>query len=76
MRRPCFFSSNGKAVVVAIDHALYSWPCKGLEDRRALISTVARAGADAVIASYVTIRDERDAFGEAAPILKLDLTTV
>lgn len=76
MRKVGFFSPNGKAVVVAIDHALYSWPCKGLEDRRALISTVAKAGADAVIASYGTIRDEREAFGEAAPILKLDLTTV
>jgi len=76
MRRPSFFAPDGKAVVVAIDHALYSWPCKGLEDRRTLIDTVARAGADAVIASYGTIRDERDAFGDAAPILKLDLTTV
>ena len=76
MRKVSFFSPNGKAVVVAIDHALYSWPCKGLEDRRAVISTVAKAGADAVIASYGTIRDEREAFGEAAPILKLDLTTV
>jgi len=76
MRKVSFFSANGRAVVVAIDHALYSWPCKGLEDRRALINTVANAGADAIIASYGTIRDEREAFGEAAPILKLDLTTV
>jgi fructose-bisphosphate aldolase/2-amino-3,7-dideoxy-D-threo-hept-6-ulosonate synthase len=37
---------------------------------------VADAGADAVIASYGTIRDCREAFGSAQPILKLDLTTV
>ena len=34
------------------------------------------AGADAIIASYGTIRDLRDSFGNAAPILKLDMTTV
>lgn len=71
-----FLRNDGRAVVVAIDHPLYSWPCPGLEDRRRLIRMVADAGADAVIASYGTVRDLRDAFGKAAPILKLDLTTV
>ncbi|MGE0118410.1 MAG: class I fructose-bisphosphate aldolase [Dongiaceae bacterium] len=68
--------SDGRAVIVAIDHPLYSWPCRGLENRRALIRTVAEAGADGIIASYGTIRDLRETFGAAAPILKLDLTTV
>lgn len=76
MRRPSFFARNGRAVVVAIDHPMYTWPCKGLEDRRRLIETVAEAGADAIISTYGTIRDERKAFGDAAPVLKLDLTTV
>ena len=34
MRAPSFFAADGKAVVVAMDHALYSWPCKGLENRQ------------------------------------------
>jgi DhnA family fructose-bisphosphate aldolase class Ia len=76
MRKPAFFARDGRAVVVAIDHPLYSWPCKGLEDRRGLIESVVAAGADAVIASYGTIRDCKAAFGDAAAILKLDLTTV
>jgi DhnA family fructose-bisphosphate aldolase class Ia len=59
-----------------VDHPLYSWPCRGLEDRAGLISRVAAAGADGIIASYGTIRDVRGAFGGAQPILKLDLTTV
>lgn len=67
---------DGRLVVVAVDHGLYSWPCRGLEDRRAVIEQVTSAGADAVIASYGTIRDLRPAFGAAVPILKLDLTTV
>jgi len=71
-----FLAGDGKAVIVAIDHPLYSWPCSGLERPDALLRTVAEAGADAVIAAYGTIRDRRAAFGRAKPILKLDLTTV
>jgi fructose-bisphosphate aldolase / 2-amino-3,7-dideoxy-D-threo-hept-6-ulosonate synthase len=67
---------DGRALIVAIDHPLYSWPCPGLEDRGSVLRTVSSAGADAVICSYGTLRDLRDAFGNAAPILKLDLTTV
>ncbi len=67
---------DGRWVVVAVDHPLYSWPCQNLEDRARLIRVVTGAGADAVIASYGTIRDCRDAFGPARPVLKLDLTTV
>jgi DhnA family fructose-bisphosphate aldolase class Ia len=68
--------ADGRVVIVAIDHPLYSWPCHGLEDRSRVLRAVVEAGADAVIASYGTIRDRREDFGAAAPILKLDLTTV
>lgn len=76
MSRANFLPADGRAVIVAVDHPLYSWPCRGLEDRFALIRKVSEAGADAIIASYGTIRDAESAFGKAAPILKLDLTTV
>ena len=69
-------AADGRGVIVAIDHPLYSWPCRGLEDREALLRAVVAAGADAVIVSYGTLRDCRDALGDAAPILKLDLTTL
>ena len=68
--------ADGRWVVVAIDHPLYSWPCQNLADRTRLLRMVTDAGADAVIASYGTIRDCREAFGSARPVLKLDLTTV
>jgi class I fructose-bisphosphate aldolase/fructose-bisphosphate aldolase/2-amino-3,7-dideoxy-D-threo-hept-6-ulosonate synthase len=70
------FAPDGRAVIVAVDHGLYSWPVAGLEDRAALIRSVVEAGADGIIASYGTIRDCRASFGEAAAILKLDLTTL
>lgn len=74
--QPQRLGSDGRWLVVAIDHPLYSWPCRGLEDRDRLLSDVTAAGADAVIASYGTIRDCRDSFGQATPILKLDLSEV
>jgi DhnA family fructose-bisphosphate aldolase class Ia len=76
MSAPGLLAPDDRAVIVAIDHPLYSWPCPGLEDRAAVLRAVSEAGADAVISSYGTLRDLRDAFGDASPILKLDLTTV
>src|SRR6266481_3651644 len=76
MTRGNFLRDDGRAVVVAIDHALYSWPCRGLENRAAVLRQVTEGGADGIIASYGTIRDLRGLFGSAHPILKLDLTTV
>jgi DhnA family fructose-bisphosphate aldolase class Ia len=76
MISPDFLADDGRSVVIAIDHTLYSWPCPGLEDRGQIIEKVAAAGADGIIASYGTIRDFRDRFGRAAPILKLDLTSL
>jgi fructose-bisphosphate aldolase / 2-amino-3,7-dideoxy-D-threo-hept-6-ulosonate synthase len=69
-------ADDGRAVIVAVDHPLYSWPCPGLEDRGAVLRAVSAAGADAVICSYGTLRDLRDAFSHAASIMKLDLTTL
>jgi DhnA family fructose-bisphosphate aldolase class Ia len=67
---------DNRALIVAVDHPLYSWPCEGLEDRASVLQAVSAAGADAVICSYGTLRDLRGAFGGAAPILKLDVTTL
>lgn len=67
---------TGRSLIVAIDHALYSWPCPGLEDRASVLRAAAGNGADAVIASYGTIRDHREAFGQARPVLKLDVTSL
>jgi DhnA family fructose-bisphosphate aldolase class Ia len=67
---------DGRLLVVAIDHALYSWPHPGLVDRAGLIATVVEAGADALIVSYGTLRDHAGELAGARSILKLDLTTL
>jgi DhnA family fructose-bisphosphate aldolase class Ia len=76
MKRPECIKDDGRTVIIAIDHSLYSWPCPGLEDRKAVIAAARAAGVDAMIASYGTIRDFRSAFGPMKPILKLDVTSV
>lgn len=76
MKRPDCLRDDGRTVIIAIDHALYSWPCPGLEDRKTIIAAARAAGIDAMIASYGTIRDFRSAFGPVKPILKLDVTSV
>jgi DhnA family fructose-bisphosphate aldolase class Ia len=76
MKMPACMAADGRTVIIAIDHALYSWPCRGLEDRKAVIACANAAGADAMIASYGTIRDFRRELGNVKPVLKLDLTTV
>jgi len=74
--RRSLLGDDGRLLVVAVDHPLYSWPCAGLEDRASVIHDVVDAGAEAIISSYGTRRDERPAFGDAASIVKLDLTTL
>src|SRR3954452_13824002 len=69
-------ADTGRAVIVAIDHPLYSWPNRGLEDRRSLIESIVAAGADAVIATYGTLRDCASALAGCRKIMKLDLTTL
>jgi DhnA family fructose-bisphosphate aldolase class Ia len=76
MTRLDCLADDGRVVIIAIDHALYSWPCRGLEDRGAILDACRAARVDGVIASYGTIRDFRDRFGPVKPILKLDVTTV
>ena len=67
---------DGRALIVAVDHPLNSWPCPGLEDRATVLRAISVAGADAIICSYGTLRDQREVFGASAPILKLDLTSL
>lgn len=76
MKTPACIGPDGRTVIIAIDHSLYSWPCRGLEDRAAIISAADAAGVDAMIASYGTIRDFRKLFGQVKPILKLDITSL
>ena len=46
------FRPDGRALIVAMDHALMDGPCKGLERPEETIAKIVAGGADAVLTSY------------------------
>ena len=72
MRR--LFRSDGRLVLVAMDHAAYLGPADGLD--LPTMAAVVRAGADAIMTTYGTARRaslEPSALGQAALVLSLDV---
>lgn len=61
-------AADGRAVVVAIDHGLYSWPVPGLEDRAGLVAAVCEARRRRRHSQLRTLRACRDAFAGAARV--------
>lgn len=50
------FASDGKALIVAMDHALMDGPCHGLENPGKTIEKIVAGGANAVLTSYGVAR--------------------
>lgn len=48
--------SDGRCLVVAMDHALSHGPARGLEDPARVIETLIAAGADAIMTSYGVVK--------------------
>ena len=46
------FRSDGRAVIVALDHGLIDGPCPGFESPADTIAAVVSGGADAILTSY------------------------
>jgi len=46
------FASDGRAVIVALDHGLIDGPCEGFEEPASVINQVVAGGADAILTSY------------------------
>jgi len=46
------FRSDGRAVIVALDHGLIDGPCPGFESPAETIAAVVSGGADAILTSY------------------------
>jgi DhnA family fructose-bisphosphate aldolase class Ia len=73
MRR--IFGSDGKTLIVAMDHAAFMGPVPGLIDPSATIRAVAEGGADAVMTTFGTCLRCGDALGKAGLIMTLDAET-
>lgn len=67
------FGRDGKALIVAMDHAYIFGPIEGLEDPGKLIREVIAGGADAILTTYGVIKRFHDLMkGRVGIILRLD----
>jgi DhnA family fructose-bisphosphate aldolase class Ia len=75
MRR--LFGADGRMLLVAMDHAGFMGPARGLD--LPTMAAVVRAGADAVMTTYGTARhasQQSDVLGQAALVISLDINAV
>lgn len=66
------FRSDGRALIVAMDHGLIDGPCPGLEKPGATIALVAAGGADAILTSYGVARRFAVELAPLGLILRVD----
>ncbi len=68
------FQSDGRALIVAMDHGLIEGPCKGLECPSETIKKIVAGGADAVLTSYGLARHFAKELAPLGLILRADGT--
>jgi len=66
------FESDGKALIVAMDHALMDGPCPGLENPGKTIENIVAGGANAVLTSYGVVRHYARELAPIGVILRTD----
>ena len=67
------FKRDGKALIVAMDHAYIYGPIEGLENPKNVIEKVIEGGADAIMTNYGVIKKFHDLMrGRVGVILRLD----
>jgi class I fructose-bisphosphate aldolase len=70
MRR--LFGAEGRTVILAMDHAAYFGPVRGLEKPDEIIQAAVRAGVDAVLTTYGIVSRFAGRFGRLGIILRAD----
>jgi fructose-bisphosphate aldolase, class I len=66
------FKSDGKVLIVAMDHGLIDGPCRGLENPAETIRKIVAGGADAVLTSFGIARRFGDLLAPVGLILRGD----
>jgi len=66
------FASDGKALIVAMDHAGMDGPCQGLEDPGKTIQNIISGGADAILTTYGVVRRFSKELSKIGVILRTD----
>lgn len=68
------FFRKGGAVIIPLDHALYSGPVKGIEDVRELVKTISKSQADGILLTPGILEKVVDGVGDLGIVLRLDGT--
>jgi len=66
--------SKGKAVIIPIDHALYSGPVEGIEDLKKLVSVISETPVDAILITPAMLTRVKDVIGNLATVIRIDGT--
>lgn len=66
-------ADDGRALVVAVDHPLYTYPVPGLEDPLSFVRRMRALGVDGLILNHGLLRRVDGDWGRTTPILKLDI---
>ncbi len=68
------FFERENALIVPLDHALYSGPVKGIEDVRRLVKTISETEADGILLTPGILEKVSDVVGNLGVILRIDGT--
>ena len=66
------FASDGRTVIIALDHGLIDGPCEGFENPASTISAVVSGGADAILTSFGIAERFAAEFGKVGLIVRSD----
>ncbi|NQS90602.1 fructose-bisphosphate aldolase [Patescibacteria group bacterium] len=66
--------SRGKAVIIPIDHALYSGPMGGIEDLEKLVSIISKTPVDAILVTPAMLTRVKNVIGNLATVVRIDGT--
>lgn len=66
--------SKDKAVVIPIDHALYSEPVEGIENLEKLVSIISQTPADAILITPAMLTRVKNVIGSLATVVRIDGT--
>jgi len=66
--------SRERAVIIPIDHALYTGPVEGIEDLKKLVSIISQTSADAILITPAMLTKVKDVIGNLATVVRIDGT--
>ncbi|MGC8870656.1 MAG: hypothetical protein ACP5PT_06155, partial [Brevinematia bacterium] len=68
------FFRRGKAVIIPLDHGVYSGPIRGVEDPKGLVEVISQSEADGILVTPGILMKIKDVIGDLSVVLRIDGT--